>query len=114
MGIFDQHPAGGLDALNPPAGVAQQDDVTGAGLDGKVLVERGDLHAFRLQDDVEQSGVRDGASVGYGDGARAAAGMKLAVDAIAQQVGAIAAARGLDALAEQLHDPSKNSRVRLR
>ena len=78
VSIFDEDAACGFDALNAPAGVAEQDDVAGAGVDGEVLVERGDLHAFGLQDDAEERGVGDGAAVGDGDHARAAARMKLA------------------------------------
>ena len=100
VGVFDEHAAGGFDALDAPAGVAEQDDVAGAGVDGEVLVERGDLHAFGLEDDVEEGGVRDGAAVGDGDHARAAARMQAAVDAVAQKVGAVAAAAGFDAFAE--------------
>jgi hypothetical protein len=47
--VFHQDAAGGFHALNAPAGVAEQDDIAGAGVDGEVLVERGDLYAFRLQ-----------------------------------------------------------------
>jgi hypothetical protein len=57
-----------------------------------------------LQNYIEESGVGDGAAVGDGDGARAAAGVELAVDAVAQEVRAVAAARGFDALGEQLDD----------
>ncbi len=78
VGVFDEDAAGGFDALDAPAGVAEQDDVAGAGVDGEVLVERGDLDAFGLQDDAEESSVGDGAAVRDGDGARAAAGMELA------------------------------------
>ncbi len=76
VGVFDQHAAGGFDALDAPTGVAEQDDVAGGGVDGEVLVERGDLYAFRLQDDVEEGGVGDGAAVGDGDacGSRGAGG----------------------------------------
>ncbi len=55
--------AGGFDALDAPAGVAEEDDVAGGGVDGEVLVEGGDLYAFRLQDDGEERGVGDGAAV---------------------------------------------------
>ena len=101
VGVFDEHASGGLDALHAPTGVAQQDDVAGRRFDGKVLVEGGDLHALGLQHHAEDCGVRDGPSVGDGGGARAAAGVELAVDAIAQQVGAVASAGGLNPLAEQ-------------
>ena len=92
VGVFDEDAAGGFDALDAPAGVAEQDDVAGAGVDGEVLVERGDLYAFGLQDDAEERGVGDGSAVGDGDRARAAARVELAVDAVAEEVGAVAAA----------------------
>src|ERR1035441_7348680 len=104
VGVFDEDAAGGFDALDAPTGVAEKDDVAGAGVDGVVLVEGGDLYSFRLQNDVEERGVGDGAAVRDGDGARAAAWVKLAVDAVAQEVGAVAAARGLDAFGEQLDE----------
>jgi hypothetical protein len=43
--VFDQHPArADFDTLDAPAGVAEQDHVAGRGVDGEVLIERGDLH----------------------------------------------------------------------
>src|ERR1035441_8069083 len=102
--VFDEDAAGGFDALDAPACVTKQDHVAGAGLDGEVLVEGGDLYAFRLQYDVEQRGVRDGVQIRDGDGARAPARVELAVDAVAEQVGAVAAARGFDAFAKQRDD----------
>ncbi len=110
VGVFDQDAAGGFDALDAPAGVAEQDDVAGAGVDGEVLVERGDLHAFGLQDDGEEGGVGDGAAVRDGDHARAATRVELAVDAVAQQVGAVAAAAGLDAVAEEFERARRSAR----
>jgi hypothetical protein len=41
--IFDEDAAGGFDALHAPAGVAEEDDVAGRGLDGEVFVEGRDL-----------------------------------------------------------------------
>ena len=73
VGVFDEDAAGGFDALDAPAGGAEEDDVAGAGVDGEVLVERGDLDAFGLQDDVVEGDVGDGAAVGDGDHAGAAA-----------------------------------------
>ena len=104
MCIFDEDAARGFDALNAPTGVAEQNHVAGAGFHGEVLVEGGDLYAFRLQYDVEQRGVGDGAAVRDGDGARAATRVELAVDAVAEEIRAVAAAGGFDALAEQRDD----------
>ncbi len=63
VGVFDEDLAGGLDALDAPGGVAEEDDVAGGGVDGEVLVEGGDLDAIGLQDDGEERGVGDGAAV---------------------------------------------------
>ena len=109
VGVFDQDAAGGFDALDAPAGVAELDDIAGAGVDGEVLVERGDLYAFRLQDHAVESGVGDRAAVGDRDGARAAARVELAVDAVAEQVRAVAAARGFDAFAQQFDDARRRA-----
>ena len=87
VGVFDEDAAGGFDALDAPAGVAEEDDVAGAGVDGEVLVECGDLDAFGLEDDVVEVGVGDGAAVGDGDHAGAAAGVEMVLDAVAKEVG---------------------------
>ena len=63
MGVFDEDAAGGFDALDAPACIAEEDDVAGAGVDGEVLVERGYLYSFRLQYDVEERGVWNCAAV---------------------------------------------------
>ena len=104
VGVFDEDAAGGFDALDAPAGVAEEDDVAGAGVDGEVLVECGDLDAFGLQDDVVEGGVGDGAAVGDGDHAGAAAWVELVLDAVAEEVGAVAAAGGFDAFGEEGED----------
>jgi len=49
VSVFDEDLTCGLDALNAPGGVAKEDDVTGRGVDGEVLVERSNLYSFRLQ-----------------------------------------------------------------
>ena len=64
VGVFNQDAAGGLNLLNAPAGVSEEDDVAGGGVDGEVLVEGGDLDALGLQDDGEEAGVGDGSAVG--------------------------------------------------
>ena len=101
VSVFYEHTAGGFHALDTPTGVTQEDDVPGSGVDGEVLVEGRDLYAFGLQDNVVERGVGDGATVRDGYGASATARVKLAVDAIAQQVRAVTATRGLDAVREQ-------------
>jgi hypothetical protein len=100
VGVFDEDAAYGFDLLDAPAGVAEQDDVAGGGVDGKVLVERGDLEPFGLQDDGVVVGVGDGSAVGDGDHAGSATGMEVALHAVAEEVGAVASAAGFDALVE--------------
>ena len=100
--VFDEHFALRVDALDAPACVAEQDDVAGGAVDGEVLVERGDLDVLRLQHDGEERGVGDGAAVGDGDHACAAARMQDALHAVAEKVGAVAAARAFDAFVQQL------------
>ena len=104
MGVFDVHAARGFDGGDAPGGVAELDDVADAGVDGEVFIEGGDLVAVGLQDDGDDGGVRDGAAVRDGDGARAAAALQAAMDAVAEDVGAVAAARGLDAVAQQAEE----------
>ena len=101
VGVFDEDSAGGFDALDAPAGGAEEDDVAGAGVDGEVLVEGGDLDAFGLEDDAVEGGVGDGAAVGDGDHAGTAAWVKMVLDSVAEEVGAVAAAGGFDAFGEE-------------
>ena len=104
VGVFDEDAAGGFDALDAPAGGAEEDDVAGAGVDGEVLVECGDLDAFGLEDDAVEVCVGDGAAVGDGDHAGAAAGVEVVLDAVAEEVGTVAAAGGFDAFGEEGED----------
>ena len=101
VGVFDEHLAPWIDALNAPAGVAEQDHVAGMGVDGEVLVEGGDLHVFRLQHHGEQGRIRDCAAIGDGRHARAAAWVQHARHAIAQEVCAVAAAAVFNAGVQQ-------------
>jgi len=48
VGVFDEDAAGGFDALNAPAGGAEEDDIAGTGVDGEVLVERGESERLRV------------------------------------------------------------------
>ena len=104
VGVFDEDLAGGVDALDAPAGVAEEDDVAGRGVDGEVLVEGGDLDVLGLKHDGEDGGVGDGSAVRDGDAAGAAAGVEMALDAVAEDVGAVAAAGVLDAVVEEGED----------
>ena len=101
VGVFDEDAAGGFDALDAPAGGAEEDDVAGAGVYGEVLVERGDLDAFGLEDDAVEIGLRDGSAVGDGDAARSAARVEVVLDAVAEEVGSVTASAGFDAFAEE-------------
>ena len=102
VGVFDEDTAGRLDLLDAPACIAEEDDVAGGGVDGEVLVEGGYLDAIGLEDDGEEAGVRDGAAVRDGDHAGSAAGVEVAVYLVAEEVGAVTAAAGLDAFVEQI------------
>ena len=104
VGVFYEDLAAGVDALDAPAGVAEEDDVAGRGVDGEVLVESGDLDVLGLEHDGEDGGVGDGAAVRDGDAARAAAGVEMALHAVAEDVGAVAAAGVLDAVVEEGED----------
>ena len=115
VGVFDEDAAGGFDALDAPAGVAEEDDVAGAGVDGEVLVEGGDLDAFGLQDDVVERGVGDGSAVGDGDHAGAAARVE-AGRGRRRGGGRRRSGRGMDSMpsVRRVRSSSKASRVRLR
>src|ERR1700749_548925 len=97
MGVFDEDAASGFDALNTPAGGTEQDDVPRAGVNREVLVESGDLNAIRLEDDIVESDVGDRSAVRNSDAASTTAGMEDAMDTIAKEIGAVAAAGRFDA-----------------
>ena len=99
--VFDEDAAGGFDALDAPAGRAEEYDVARAGVDGEVLVKRGDLYTFGLEDDAVEICFGDGAAIGDGDHASSAAGVEVVLDAVAEKVGSVAAAIGFDALGEE-------------
>ncbi len=100
VGVFDEDAASGFDTLDTPTGVAEEDDVAGAGVDSEVLVQGGYLYAIRLQYDVEEGGVGDGAAVGDGDHAGSATRMKMTLDGVVEEVGSVATAGGFDAIRE--------------
>ncbi len=101
VGVLDPDLAG-LDALDAPGVVAEQEDVAGVRLDRVVLVERADLGRVGQQQDVVVGVVGDGAARGERGEARAAAALDGAVDAIAVEQRAGATAAGSDALGQ--HD----------
>ncbi len=98
VGVFDEHLAPRIDALDTPARVAQQHHIARMRVHRKVLVQRGDLHVFRLQHDGEERGVRDGATVGDRRHARATAAMQLTLHAVTEQVCTVSSTRALDAV----------------
>ena len=105
VGVFDEDASGArLDAVDAPAGVAQEHDVSGVGFDGEVLVEGADDGFGGQGDDVVESGFGDGSAGGDGRQARAAAGAEAMVDLVAVEVGAEASALGADAVAEHGED----------
>ncbi len=98
VGILHQHAAFLLHHQDAPARIAQLDHIAGPAIDGVMLIERGDLCAFGLQDDGEDRRVRNRSAVADRRHPRASAGVQLARYAIAQEVRAVAAARVFDAL----------------
>src|SRR6478672_8330687 len=60
--------------------------------------------AIRLEDYGDDGGVRDGATVRHSDRACAAASLQTAVNAVAEEVGAVASARGFDAVRKQAEE----------
>ena len=101
MRVFHQDTADRFDALDAPAGVAEENDVAGRGVDGEVLVERGYLQTLGLEDDIIKICFGDGAAVGDGDHAGAAARMEVMLDAVTEEVRAVTAAGGFDPFGEK-------------
>ena len=100
-GVLDAD-AAGLDAADAPGGVAEQEDVAGAAVDGEVFIDGADDGFVGLGDDGVVGAVGDGAAAGDGGEAGAAAGAEAVVDAVAVQVGGAASAAGGDAVGEHL------------
>ena len=91
MRILHQHAPLFFDREDAPACVAQLDHVTRPAVHGVVLVQRGNLHTFGLQHDGVDRCVRDRPAVANSRYARTAPGVQHTRNAIAQQVGPIAA-----------------------
>lgn len=89
--VLDQYLAL-LDPEDAVRGVAELEDVAGQAFEGEILVEVADDVALGLQDDLVVEQIRNGAGVGQGGQARAAACAQPAVDAVAMQPGAAPAA----------------------
>src|SRR5580658_9614027 len=98
MRVLYEHATRGFNPLDPPTRVTKQNYIARTRIDGKMFVERRDLHSFRLQNYVEQSRIRNGAAVRNGNHPRAAACVQLALDAIMQQIGAVATPARLDSI----------------
>ncbi len=96
--------AAGLDALDAPGGVAEEEDVAGHGFDREVLVEGADLRGVGLEEDVVGRGVGDGAAGGERGDAGAAAAAEAAAHGVAVDEGAGAAAAARDALGDHRDD----------
>ena len=99
--VFYEDTADRFDTLDAPAGVAEEDDVAGRGVDGEVLVERGYLQTLRLEDDIVKICFGNGSAIGDCDHAGAAARMEMMLDAVTEEVRAITAAGGFDAFGEE-------------
>ena len=105
MGIFDQHASRfAFDPANSPRSIAQQHDVAGIALDGKVFVERAHDNSFGLGDHGEQRSLWDGAAAGDRGQPCAASRPQLAIDAIAMDVSAVASATRRNALGEHFEN----------
>src|SRR5262249_57486979 len=95
-GVLDED-AAGLDAADPPRGVAELEDVAGRALDREVLVDLADLGLLRPLHDRVVVVVGDRAARGDRGEPGAAPAAQLASDAVAVEVGAGTAAAGRDA-----------------
>src|SRR5439155_24225064 len=102
VGIHDDNFAA-ADVFDSPRGVPQQEDVAAVALDGEILVERADQGAVLVVgDDAVVGDLGDGPAAGNGGEAGALARLQTAVDAVAVQIGAPAAALRRDPLAHHL------------
>ena len=84
VGVLDEDPAV-LDAVDLPRGVAEQEDVAGAGVDREVLVDVADPGPARVLDHRVVGVVGDRATRGDREEPRAAPGLQPTADAIAVQ-----------------------------
>ncbi len=101
MGIFNQDTANSFDALNAPTGGAQKDNVSWAGVNGKVFIERRDLHAFGLKNDTIKSCVGNGTTIGDGDHASTPTRVEVMVYAVTKKIRAVAATCRFNTFSEQ-------------
>ncbi len=106
--IFHQHPSGiALHPPNQPRSVAQQHDVAGVALHREVLIQRADHYFFRLRHHREQRRLRNRSAAGDGRQPRAAPRPQPPVHHVAEQIRAVAAALGGDALRQHLQHAIK-------
>ena len=101
--IFDEH-AAGLNAPDAPGGIAQQHDVAGEALDGKIFVHGSDRRVVRRGHDAVERILRDRSAAGDRGEAASAASFEAMVHAIAEKIGAVTAAPRGDAFREHFHD----------
>jgi hypothetical protein len=105
VGVFHQHATGlAFDPPNSPRTVAQQHDVAGIALDGKVFVECANNNSFGLGNHRKQRSFGDGAAAGDCRQPRSAPRPQLAIDAVAMDVRAITSTPRSDALGEHFQN----------
>ena len=101
--VLDAH-ASALDAQDAIRAVAQLEDVARQALDRKVLVQRADESAGRLEHHLVIGVVRNRSTTGDRGESRAAPRAQAVIDRVPMQVGAAAAASRAEALGEHAHD----------
>ena len=101
MRVLDAHHAG-LDAQNPPCRVAELENVPGHALDGKVFVDGSDEEAFRFENHLIVSIVRDGTAGSDGRQTRAFARPHAPAHAVVVQMRSAAAAPHRKAFGEHV------------
>jgi hypothetical protein len=94
----------GTDAANPPGTIAEKKNIAGQAFDGKIFIHGADEGLTGKFDDSVVGRVRNRSAVGDRSQPRAAPGAQHAVNAVAMQIRAAAAAPGLDAFAEHFQD----------
>ena len=99
MRVFHQHSSRfSLYPSYAPGTVAEQHDVAGIALDGKIFIQGAHHDSFRLEYDGKQRRLRDGATAGDGRQSAAAARSELVVHAVAVEICAVAPSPRRDAL----------------
>src|SRR3954462_10565906 len=104
MRIFYQHSSARLDAADAPRRCAQKDDVALVAFDGEIFIKRADHYAIRLCDHGVKSIVRNRSATGDGGQTCTAAGLQIAIDLVAMEIGAVASTLRGDSLRQHGHD----------